>query len=162
MKNLFISITIELVSIESSTKSTSIFSIFAFFEKTISRTSSILIKFKFFVFFSRSNFFVFQSYNFRKFITMNFDIKFIYNDKRILNEKISFIKRTRIDKNKNRSKNDFHFTIEFLRRHSTKNRIEIKTKSKIIYIKIYYQKNCIILLLIVQSVIDNFDFFSTS
>ena len=93
---------------------------------------------------------------------MNFDIEFIHDDKRISNKKIFFIKRTKIDKNKNRSKNDFHFTIEFLRRHSTKNRIEIKTKSKIIYIKIYYQKNCIILLLIVQSVVDNFDFFSTS
>ena len=90
---------------------------------------------------------------------MNFDFDFFYDDKRILNKKISFIKPAKIDKNKNRQKNDFHFTIEFLRRHSTKNRTEIKTKSKIIYIKTHYQKNCIILLFIVQNVVRNFDFF---
>ena len=92
---------------------------------------------------------------------MNFDFNFFYNDKRISNKKVFFIKRAKIDKNKNCQKNDFHFTIEFLRRHSTKNRIEIKTKSKIIYIKIHYQKNCIILLFIIQNVIRNFNFFST-
>ena len=52
---------------------------------------------------------------------MNFDVKFIYNNKRISNKKVFFIKRAKIDKNKNRSKNNFHFTIESLRRHSTKN-----------------------------------------
>ena len=46
---------------------------------------------------------------------MNFDIKFIHDNKRISNEKIFFIKRAKIDKNKDRLKNDFHFTIEFLR-----------------------------------------------
>ena len=164
MKNPLISITIELTSIESSTKSTSIFSTFVFFfEKTISRISSNLTKF--FVFFFRSNFrshfrlnlLVFQLYNFRKVIAMNFDIKFIHNDKRISNKKISLIKQARIDKNKNRHKNDLHFIVEFLRRHSTKNRIEIKIK--IIYIKTYYQKNCIILLFIIQNVVRNLIFF---
>ena len=138
MKDSFISITIE-----SSTKSISIFSTFVFFfEKTISRTSSDLTKF--FVFFSRSNFrshfrsnlFVFQSYNSRKVIAMNFDIEFIHDDKRISNEKVSFIKRAKIDKNKNRYENDLHFIVEFLRRHSTKNRVEIKIK--ITYIKTHY------------------------
>ena len=41
---------------------------------------------------------------------MNFDTKFTYNDKRISNEKVSFIKRARIDKNKNRQKNDFFYS----------------------------------------------------
>ena len=162
MKNSLISITIESASIESSTKSTSILSTFAFFERTILRTLSTLTKFKSFVFFSRSNLFVFQSYNPRKSITMNFDTKFIHDDKRISNEKISSIKRTKIDKDKNRSKNDLHFTVESLRRHSTKNQAEIKTKSRITYIKTHYQRNCIVLLLIIQSVADNLDFFSAS
>ena len=59
MEDSLISVTIESVSVESSTESTSVFSTFVFFERMISRTSSALIKFKSFVFFFRSNLFVF-------------------------------------------------------------------------------------------------------
>ena len=68
MKNSFISITIELVSIELSTNSTSIFSIFVFFEKTISRISSVLIKFKFFVFFFDQ---IFSFFNYTIFVNLS-------------------------------------------------------------------------------------------
>ena len=93
---------------------------------------------------------------------MNFDTEFTHDGKRISNEEVFFIKRARIDRDKNRSKDDFHFTVEFLRRHSTEDRAEIRTRSKTTYIKAHYQRNCIVLLLIIQGVAVNFDFFSAS
>ena len=69
---------------------------------------------------------------------MNFDFNFIHDNKRISNEKVFFIKRAKIDKNKNRQKMIFILSLNFY--DDIRRKIESKSKQKLFTSKLIIKK----------------------